>query len=86
MSINKIRPTKPKERRRTRASLRECRDCGEYYPVERANLGYYTCMACGDERAAEARASWTVAPMHKSNYLLITSRETLKQLNPKRTN
>jgi hypothetical protein len=40
-------------------------------------------MACGEKLAKAQRH--TVAPMNKSNYMLITDRDSLKQLNPKRT-
>jgi hypothetical protein len=42
-------------------------------------------MPCGDAQATAARRKWTVAPMNKSNYMLFTDLELLKQLNPKRT-
>jgi hypothetical protein len=39
-------------------------------------------MPCGD---AQARATVrTVVPMHKSNYMLFTDMQDLKELNPKR--
>jgi hypothetical protein len=40
-------------------------------------------MACGETLARQVRH--TVAPMNKSNYMLFTDPELLKQLNPKRT-
>lgn len=61
----------------------ECRVCGDGYPVERWALGFKVCMPCGDSLAAEARKSWTVAPMHKSNYMLFTNKEDLKGINNK---
>jgi hypothetical protein len=33
--------------------------------------------------AKEVRKSWTVAPMHKSNYMLITDTNDLKGINNK---
>ena len=63
-----------------------CIMCGEeVLPKKRAELGYRVCLWCGDDVAKQERASWCVAPMNKSNYILITNPETLKQLNPKRT-
>jgi hypothetical protein len=44
-------------------------------------LGYKVCMSCGDIEAREARASWTVVPMPKSNYILVTDHALLKGLN-----
>ena len=58
-----------------------CR-CGEDVPAQRAQLGYRTCLVCGDRAARQVRH--TVAPMNKSNYMLFTDPELLKQLNPKR--
>lgn len=62
-----------------------CIQCGEEIHPARFNLGYCTCLTCGEQAARTARLSWTVVPMHKSNYILATSKETIKQLNPKRT-
>ena len=60
-----------------------CRDCGENVAPERVKLGYRVCLACGDDRALEARKLWTVAPVHKSNYMLVTDKSLLKGLNSK---
>lgn len=46
-------------------------------------LGYTTCMPCG-EKAARA-VKHTIAPLNKSNYVMVTDLTMLKQLNPKRT-
>ena len=62
---------------------KECVTCGDDVHIERWNLGYHHCKACGDAVARQRR--WTVAPLHKSNYMLFTDPELLKQLNPKRT-
>jgi len=61
----------------------EYRVCGDDFPYERWALGYKTCMACGDKLAAEDRRHWTIAPMHKSNYMLFTNMEDLKGINNK---
>lgn len=61
----------------------ECRHCGDQYSTARWAIGYKWCLPCGDIQAHEARKSWTVAPMHKSNYILITSLELLVGLNNK---
>jgi hypothetical protein len=42
-----------------------------------------TCMACGEEQAQRALKHKTVAPMHKSNYMLITNRADLLGINNK---
>jgi len=49
----------------------------------RWKAGYQVCKPCGEEAAQLSRKSWCVAPMHKSNYMLITSPELLKGLNNK---
>ena len=61
----------------------ECRCCGGEYSYERWVIGYKTCMSCGESIARQKKH--TIAPMNKSNYMLITDSATLKQLNPKRT-
>ena len=61
-----------------------CR-CGNPVHPKRVEAGYYWCMECGETRAKEARTSWCIAPLNKSNYILITDPQHLKQLNPKRT-
>ena len=60
-----------------------CSICDDTYSAKRANAGYHICMPCGD---AVARATIrTIVPMHKSNYMLFTDLNDLKELNPKRT-
>ena len=60
-----------------------CADCGSEVDKRRAKLGYDVCMMCGEGYAKEARLGWTIAPMHKSNYVLITNLEELKGINVK---
>jgi hypothetical protein len=55
----------------------------ERVPPARARLGYKTCLSCGETAAKQVKH--TVAPMNKSNYMLFTDANMLKQLNPKRT-
>jgi transcription elongation factor Elf1 len=52
-------------------------------PQARRQLGYLTCMSCGETAASKVRH--TIAPLNKGNYMLFTDMELLKQLNPKRT-
>lgn len=59
-----------------------CISCGDIFPPRRFALGYNTCLACGDFAAREVK--WTVAPLSKGNYILISDLEDLKNLNPKR--
>lgn len=59
-----------------------CVECGEQItPPARAELGYTTCLVCGDRQAKER--TFCVAPMHKSNYMLFTDPEDLKGINNK---
>ena len=60
-----------------------CVECGETYPVKRAQAGYRLCLMCGEQHAKQERSLWCVAPMHKSNYTLITNRTDLAGLNNK---
>ena len=58
-----------------------CVRCGDTYSAKRANAGYQLCLLCGEADALARRH--TIAPMHKSNYMLITNMEDLKGLNNK---
>lgn len=60
-----------------------CAHCGELIHPDRFALGYDLCLSCGEAEAVKARRSWCVAPMHKSNYLLITNPADLRGLNNK---
>ena len=59
-----------------------CTTCyAERVPPARAKLGYKSCMTCGDKNARAIKH--TIAPMHKSNYMLFTNMEDLKGINNK---
>jgi hypothetical protein len=60
-----------------------CLRCGKVFSPKRHAIGKKTCLPCGDQVAVEERSSWCVAPMHKSNYMLMTSREDLQGINNK---
>lgn len=60
-----------------------CTVCRAPFPGARADLGYSTCIKCG-ERQARKRAH-CIVPMNKSNYIVVTEPAVLAQLNPKRT-
>jgi hypothetical protein len=62
--------------------MASCRLCNKLYSPARKRLGFDTCMQCGQLAAKEIKH--TVAPLNKSNYMLLSAEE-LKQLNPKRT-
>jgi hypothetical protein len=54
-----------------------CPRCGDDVPTARAALGRKLCLPCGEEAARQERTAWTVVPMHKSNYVLLTDRRDL---------
>jgi len=58
-----------------------CIKCGDHVLDARYRLGYTTCLKCGEVIAKETKH--TIAPMHKSNYVVITNQEDLKGLNNK---
>lgn len=66
-----------------------CTECyGGHVPDARAahqirNGLKLTCMDCGERLAKERASHYTIAPMHKSNYMLITDLNDLKGLNNK---
>ena len=60
-----------------------CCWCGDVVASGRWALGIRCCLTCGETQAIKDRASWCVAPMHKSNYMLITNRQDLAGLNNK---
>ena len=59
----------------------QCKLCGDIYDEARFRIGYAVCCSCGDEIAKKVIR--TVAPMHKSNYVLITNKADLVGLNNK---
>lgn len=60
-----------------------CPRCGDDVPAARAALGRRLCLPCGEDAARAERRSWCIAPLHKSNYMLLTNREDLKGINNK---
>ncbi len=64
-----------------REFIPRCKLCGEPYELGRMKLGYAVCLDCGDEVAKERK--FTVAPMHKSNYVAVFNRSDLVGLNNK---
>lgn len=59
----------------------QCKICGEEYAEGRFKLGIVVCLSCGDALAKERR--FTVVPMHKSNYMMVTNRDDLIGINQK---
>jgi hypothetical protein len=56
-----------------------CVECGDYVAAMRWALKYRTCLRCGE--AAARKVKHTVAPMPKSNYILVSDLALLKGLN-----
>lgn len=51
-------------------------------PPERfTKLGYRTCLSCGEKQAKQR--TFTVVPMHKSNYVAMFNMDDLKGINNK---
>ena len=63
--------------------MRLCLRCGDEVPDGRAMLGYDSCLPCGEHYARKRKHC--IVPMNKSNYMVVSDPEMLKQLNPKRT-
>lgn len=60
-----------------------CKQCNETFGIKRFKAGYKLCLHCGEQAATQDRKLWCVAPLHKSNYMLITSKPDLQGLNNK---
>lgn len=60
-----------------------CVACGDHVHAERWSFGMRLCRPCGEALARESRKSWTVVPMHKSNYFLCTDTRDLVGINNK---
>ena len=60
-----------------------CIKCGEEFARGRYTLGFRTCLLCGESAARQVKHC--IVPMNKSNYIAVTDRNILSQLNPKRT-
>lgn len=55
--------------------------CGESISIQRAKLGYRTCLSCGELEASTKKQC--VVPMHKSNYVYVSNIEMLQGINNK---
>jgi len=58
-----------------------CVECGDTVAEARWELGYRECLKCGEQQAR--RRKHTIAPLHKSNYMVISNRAELLGLNNK---
>lgn len=56
-----------------------CVNCAARVLPARWNLGYHTCIKCGEQQARAYKHC--IVPLAKSNYQPITDLSTLKQLN-----
>jgi len=60
-----------------------CSRCfANYVAKNRLDLGYTVCLACGEYNAQQV--AHCIVPMNKSNYIVVTDKTVLTQLNPKR--
>ena len=55
--------------------------CGELIEPARLGIGLFICLDCGEEQAKKQVRC--IVPLHKSNYILITNKQDLKNLDPK---
>ena len=60
---------------------RNCVECGGTVAPARVAIGYNVCLDCGERLARQRR--YTVAPLHKSSYILVTDRRDLMGINNK---
>lgn len=61
-----------------------CSGCGAEINPRRAELGYDTCLDCGDAAASAYRATWTVAlTSTKGHYTRVTNKADLLGINAK---
>ena len=58
-----------------------CKSCGSAFSPKRRQIGYTTCLPCGEKVAKKHRH--TIVPMHKSNYMVVTDLNLLKGINNK---
>jgi hypothetical protein len=56
-----------------------CSACGEPFSIARQLHGYTLCMPCGELHARSVKH--TIVPMPKSNYIVVTDRSLLLNLN-----
>jgi hypothetical protein len=47
--------------------------CCNYVSDGRWNLGFRTCLSCGEKIAKQQAEKHTIVPMHKSNYVHVTA-------------
>jgi hypothetical protein len=62
--------------------MAHCISCGDTFPPRRADLGYNTCLACGDFAAREVK--FTIMPAYNKGAYQLVSRGDIANTNPKR--
>lgn len=59
-----------------------CSQCGDTYPLRRQELGYRTCLECGE--AAARLVKFTVIPAYSKGAYQVVSKQDVANTNPKR--
>lgn len=62
--------------------MASCNQCGDRIPLGRYNLGYNTCLSCGESAAKQVKFT-VMIPFSKGAYQVV-SREDVAHTNPKR--
>ena len=61
----------------------ECVECGENFHPRRRELGYYTCLECGDKEATRQilrKARCTAPAYNKGAYMYVSSSSMAKEV------
>lgn len=58
-----------------------CINCADEVNPRRFQLGYRTCLPCGEREAKQYKH--TIVPLHKSNYIPVFNRQDLVGINSK---
>ena len=61
----------------------ECIECGEGFHPRRRQLGYYTCLECGDKEATQQilhKARCTAPAYNKGAYMYVTNKSMAKEI------
>jgi len=62
--------------------MASCNQCGDCFTLGRYNLGYRTCLLCGESAARQVKFT-VMIPFSKGAYQVV-SREDVAHTNPKR--
>lgn len=66
-------------------SFATCTTCGDDFPLGRYNLGYKTCLRCGESAAKKYTSThFTVTIPYSKGAYQVVSREDIAHTNPKR--